>query len=597
MNTQKKEKLVVVGNGMAGGRFVEELLERNPDRYDITVIGDEHHGNYNRIKLVVKLRNDDLPDFMLQSPEWYLEHNVDLHLGEHATTIDRKAREVRTENGKTFSYDRLVIATGSRPLIPPMKGLDLEGVFALRKLEDVDRIKSFLRDKSQVIVIGGGLLGLELALMLRLMGKQVTISHLMPTLMELQLPEEAGRYLQKHLENLGIRFVMGTYITELLGSTAGVEEARFKDGSSCKTDAVFFNCGIRPNKDLAEQAGLLFNKGIAVNERMQTSDPNIYACGECIEFKGETWGLVAPVWEQARTLAAVLSGEAAVYEPARPTATRLKSDIPAISMGRFKPEPDDEIVHFTDPHAGIFKQLIVRENILQGAVLIGEDLNVDVIELHYSARIPLPERRTDLLFPGSHAGEAIVDGKFIPDEARVCECNGVSAAKVRKAIANGSDTMFKVMKTTRAGTGCGNCKNRIKALLISEVGELRTDPAENYYAPGVPMDRMELTAFIIANHLRSVSSVLAAIPASTGDAKTRMALDFLLNYIWKSQYEIENDSRCANDRYAGNIQNDGRFSVIPEMAGGITTSAHLRALADVADRYDAMIKVTGADRI
>jgi len=593
----KKEKLVVVGNGMAGGRFVEELLQRNPDHYDVTVIGDEPHGNYNRIKLVVKLRHDDLPDFMIQPPEWYHEHGVNLQLGQQVTTIDRQARQVTTDKGNTFTYDRLVIATGSRPLIPPMKGLDLNGVFALRKLEDVDRIKAFLRDKSKVIVIGGGLLGLELALMLRLMGKQVTVSHLMPTLMELQLPEEAGRYLQRHLEKLGITFVMGTYITGLLGSTAGVEEARFKDGSACKTDAVFFNCGIRPNKDLAEQAGLVFNKGIAVNECMQTSDPDIYACGECIEFKGETWGLVAPVWEQSRVLASVFSGEDAVYEPARPTATRLKSDIPAISMGRFKPEANDEIVHFTDPHAGIFKQLIVRDNILQGAILIGEDLNVDVIELHYSARIPLPERRTDLLFPGSHAGEAIVDGKFIPDEARVCECNGVSAAKVRKAIANGSDTLYKVMQTTRAGTGCGNCKNRLKALLISEVGELRSDPAERYYAPGVPMNREELTSFISANHIKSVSVLLAAIPGSRGDAKTRMALDYLLNYIWKGLYAIENDSRTANDRYAGNIQNDGRFSVIPDMAGGITTSTHLRALADVADHYDAMIKVTGADRI
>jgi len=592
-----KEKLVVVGSGMAGGKLIEELLLQDPERYAITVVGNEPHGNYNRIKLVVKLRTDDLPDFYIQTPEWYAEYGVDARLGKAVAAIDRKARTVALDDGETLAYDRLVLATGSRPFIPPMGGLDLKGIFALRKLEDVETIRGFLRDKSLVTVLGGGLLGLELALMLRLMGKQVTVSHLMPTLMELQLPEEAGRYLKRHLEALGIRFVMGTYITELLGSTAGVEEARFKDGSSIKTDAVFFNCGIRPNKDLAEQCGLVFNKGVAVNDRLQTSDPYIYACGECIEYKGETWGLVAPVWEQARTLAGVLAGEDVTYKPSQAVAARLKSDIPVISMGRFKPLPEDETVLYTDPHGGVYKQLIVRDNLLQGAILVGEDLNTDVIELHYSARIPLPARRTELLFPGAHGGEAIVDGKFIPDEARICECNGVSAAKIRKAITNGSDTLYKVMATTRAGTGCGNCKNKLKALLISEVGELRTDPAERYYAPGIPMEREELTAFILANHLRSVSQVLDTVPNAVGDSKTRMAVDFLLNYIWKGDYTIENDSRCANDRYAGNIQKDGRFSVIPDMAGGLTTSAHLRALADVADRYGAMIKVTGADRI
>jgi nitrite reductase (NADH) large subunit len=593
----EKEKLVVVGNGMAAGKLIEELLGRDPERYDITVIGDEPHGNYNRIKLVVKLKEDDLPDFYLNTPEWYADCGVTALLDRKVERIDRAEKSVTTDDGQAIAYDKLVLATGSHPFIPPMSGLDLPGVFALRKLDDVDQIRTFLKDKSNVMVVGGGLLGLELALMLRLLGKQVTVSHLMPSLMELQLPEEAGRYLQRHLEDLGIRFVIGTYITELLGSTAGVEEARFKDGSSIKTDAVFFNCGIRPDKDLAEQAGLVFNKGIAVNDRLQTSDPFIYACGECIEYKGETWGLVAPVYEQSRALAAVLCGEEALYVPSAPVPARLKSDIPVISMGRFKPQPGDEHVLYTDPHGAVYKQLILRDDLIKGAILVGEDLNADVIELHYTAKIPAPARRADLLFPGARAGEGFIDGANIPDEAQVCDCNGVSASKIRKAISQGSDTLYKVMQNTRAGTGCGNCKNKLKALLISEVGELRVDPAEKYYAAGVPMDREELTVFIRENKLRSVSQVLRAVPNAVDDSKTRMALDYLLDYIWCSDYEIENDSRCANDRYAGNIQKDGRFSVIPNMAGGQTTSRHLRAIADVADKYGALIKVTGADRI
>lgn len=591
------EKLLIIGTGMAGGKLVEEMLSRDATRYSLTVVGDEACGNYNRIKLVVRLKESRLPDFFLNTPEWYRQRGVSTVLGRRATAIQRGDKVVILDSGETLAYDRLVLATGSRSFVPPVKGLDLPGIFAMRRVEDLERVQEYLPGKTQVMVVGGGLLGLELALIMRLLGKQVTVSHLMPTLMEMQLPEEAGRYLKRHLENLGIRFIMGTYITELLGSTAGVEEAVFKDGSTCKTEAVFFNCGIRPNVDLARDAGLLFNKGIAVNERLQTSDPNIFACGECIEFKGETWGLVAPVYEQARVLAGVLCDQPDIYEPSAASHTRLKSDIPVLSMGKFKPDPGDEVTLFTDPCAGIYKQLIVRDQRLLGAVLVGEDLNADLISLHYSAGLPLPARRADLLFPGARAGDGIVDGKLIPDGARICDCNGIAAGKVRQAIRQGHDTLHKVMANTKAGTGCGNCKNKLKALLIAETGELRVDPAETHFVAGVPMDRETLSDFILLHGLRSVSAVLAAVPGAVGDSKTRMGLDFLLNYLWKSDYQVEKDSRCANDRYSGNIQKDGRFSVIPNIPGGLADSRHLRAIADVADRYGAVIKVTGADRI
>lgn len=591
------ERLVIVGNGMAGGKLVEEILARNSARYAITVIGDEPHGNYNRIKLVVKLKEENPPDLFLNPPEWYPAHGVRALLGRTAEGIDRIHRRVLLDGGGSEPYDTLVLATGSRPIIPPMNGLDLPGVFALRRLDDVSRIREFLRDKSLTTVVGGGLLGLELALMLRLLGKKVTVSHLMPTLMEMQLPEEGGRYLQRHLEGLGIEFVVGTYITDLLGSTAGVEEARFKDGRAIETEAVFFNCGIRPNTDLARNSGLVFNCGIAVNERLQTSDPAIYGCGECIEFRGETWGLVAPVYEQARALAAVLCGEEVEYKPSPPVPTRLKSDIPVISMGKFKPGAGDEATLFTDPGSATYKQLLFAGDTLLGGVLVGEDLNADLISLHYTARLPAPRRRADLLFPGARAGDAIVDGKLIPDEARICDCNGVAAGAIRRSIRSGNDTLHKVMLNTKAGTGCGNCKNKIKALLIAEVGELRSDPADRYFVAGIPYDRPALTDFIRGRNLRSVSQVFAAIPGSVDDSKTRMGVDFLLNYIWKSEYEVEEDARCANDRFSGNIQNDGRFSVIPNIPGGLANSRQLRAIADVADAYGATIKITGADRI
>lgn len=593
----ERPRLVVLGCGMAGAKLVEELLARDAQRFHITIVGDEAVGNYNRIKLVVKLKEPALPEFFLNPPEWFTAHGAEALLGTPAAAIDRAGRVVRLANGRTVSYDRLALATGAKPFIPPMNGLDLPGVFALRRLEHVARIREFLADKSRVCVVGGGLLGLELALMLRLIGKTVTIVHLMPTLMEMQLPADAARFLQRHLEALGIRIVTGTYITDLLGSTAGVAEVRCKDGAFFETDAVFFNCGIRPNADLARAAGLVCNKGVAVDEFLQTSDPLISACGECMEHQGRTWGLVAPCYEQAQVLAANLCGEPTPYRPSPPAPTRLKSDIPVVSMGRFLPEAADEVTLYVDPASAVSKQLIIRDGLLQGAVLVGEDLNADVISLHYSARLPAPPRRADLLFPGARAGEAIVDGKLIPDSTLICECAGVSAGKIRKAIREGCDTLYKVMGNTRAGAGCGNCKSKIKALLIAEVGELRLDPAERWFAPGIPLEREPLSALIREKNLRSVSQVLAAVPGSVADSKTRMSLDFLLNYIWKGEYTVENDARCANDRFSGNIQNDGRYSVIPDIPGGVATSAQLRALADVADRHGAMIKITGADRI
>lgn len=594
---QNKERLVIIGNGMAGGKLVEEIITRDKHRYSITIIGDEPYGNYNRIKLVVKLKEPLLPDFYLNTPQWYAENGVETILGDGVCAINRTEKCVTLQSGRNVFYDKMVLAVGSNPFVPPMNGLDLPGVFTLRKLDDVDMTTSFLQGKSHVTVVGGGILGLELALMLRLLGKSVVVSHLMPTLMEMQLPEDAGKYLRGHLEDLGIRFVMGTYIPDLLGTTAGVETARFKDGTTVKTEAVFFSCGIRPNITLAKQCNLQYNKGIIVNDQLATSDTSIFACGECIEFHNETWGLVAPVYDQARALAAILTGEKTSYVPSPPATTRLKSDIPVISMGKFKSEAGDEVALYVDPHSRIYKQLIIKDSLILGAVLVGEDLNADLISLHYSAKIPVPARRADLLFPGARAGEGIVDGKLIPDDAKICDCNGVSAAKIRQSISNGNDTLYKVMNNTKAGTGCGNCKGKIKALLISEVGELRVDPAEKYYVAGIPMEREALTEFIISNGLRSCSKVFASIPGSVDDSKTRMGLDYLLNYIWKGDYTIENDSRCANDRYSGNIQKDGRFSVIPNIAGGVAKSQHLRAIADVADKYKAMIKITGADRI
>jgi nitrite reductase (NADH) large subunit len=588
--------LIVVGSGMAGGKLIEEVLARNAG-WSITVVGDEPVGNYNRIKLLYKLLRDEVEEFFLNDEAWYQAQGVNAVLGVRAERIDAAAKTVHLADGRALAYDACVVATGSLPFVPSVPGIELPGVGVLRNVADVGTVLERLEGKTEVMVVGGGLLGLELALILKAMGKRVTVSHLMQTLMETQLTPEAGRTLQRTLEGKGFTFLTGTYITELLGSSAGVEEAVFKDGRRVKTEVVLYSTGIKPDTRLAKASGLAVNKGVVVDAQLRTSDPSVFAVGECLEFDGRTWGLVAPAYEQARIAAAVLCGEDVGYAPGNLPPTRLKSDIPVIAMGLLEPAEGDQVVGFSDPRGLVFKQLIVRDEKLVGAALIGEDLNADAVGLHFTAGIPLPKRSADLLFPGAKAGEEVMDARQWPDSLRVCDCVGVDAGMLRASIAAGNDTLNKLMAATKAGTGCGQCKSKIKAVLIGQLGQLKDDPADRYFVPGIPLDRTSLEAFLVGRDLKSVSAVLKAAEGSRDDPKTRLGLDYLLGYVWKGAYEVEKDGQSANDRFGGNIQKDGRFSVIPHMPGGLTTPKELKALAEVAEEYGAQLKVTGADRI
>lgn len=593
------KKLLIIGGGMSSARFCEELIHSGNNKFEITVISKENYVNYDRTKLIYLLKDETPQDFFLNSIEWYEKNKINLIMGKEVKELKREEKKVFLSDGSELVYDILVIATGAHPFIPPVKGLDLPNIFALRTIEDIDRLKKLLKGKSNVMVVGGGLLGIELALILKSLGKNIIISHLTPTIMEMQLNEKAGIFLQRKLEQKGLKFITSNYIVEFLGSTAGVEEAVFKDGQKVKVDLVLFSCGIKPNIDLAKESGLNYNKGIVVDEHLQTNDPSIFAIGEAIEFKGKTFGLVSQVYEQAVFLSKyLLTGDNSLkYSPSPLVPTRLKSEIPVISMGRFTKEADDEIVEYIDERNFIYKLLIIKDNKLEGANFVGDDLNIDNVSIYYSTKLPLPENRADILFPGSKASEMIMDSEKWPDGLQICDCNGVSAGKIRESIKNGNDTLYKVMNSTRAGTGCGNCKNKIKALLVSVVGELREDPAEKYFVPGIPFSREELTEYIIKNNLKSVTEVLSSIKEAKDDAKTKMGLDLLLNYIWKGDYKIEFDARHPNDRYYGNIQKDGSYSVIPAVFGGVIQPDELKRIADVAKKYNTTVKITGADRI
>ncbi|MFZ2657454.1 MAG: nitrite reductase large subunit NirB [Victivallales bacterium] len=594
----KKQKLVVVGCGMASGKFIEEIISHDREKFDITVIGNEEHGNYNRIKLVNMLYSDSVDDVFIQTPEYFKDNNVNALLGVEVTAIDHLKKMILLADQTLIPYDKLVIATGSNPFMPGVDGIDLPGVMVIRTMNDVEKAKSYLKDRTEVLVVGGGLLGLELALGLKKMGKHIMVAHLVDSLMEFQLCKDAASYLQKKMEEKGLQFFMENPVARLTGDETGVRKAVLKNGIEISVEAVFFNCGIKPNIKLAADAGLRVNRGIMVDDTLKTSDNDIYAIGECCEHRGRIYGLVAPVWDQARFLASILLGDNVFYAGSEIPPTRLKSDFPVITMGRFNEHIGDETAIFEDKNSLVYKKLIIRDNKIIGANLVGEDLNADGISLSYTAKLPIPSRRADILFPGATTSETIMDASSWPDDAPICDCNGVNAGKIRKSIKHGADTVSKVMGATRAGTGCGNCKNKLKALLISETGELKDDPSERYYVPGIPLAREELNEYILQNSYRSVSSILRSFgDKAVNDPKTRMGLDYLLNYIWKGDYEIEYDSKPANDRYHGNIQKDGTFSVIPRVHGGVADPDSLAKIANVAKEYNLTVKITGADRI
>jgi nitrite reductase (NADH) large subunit len=605
-----KRRLVVIGNGMAGARTVEEILERGGgEQFEITMFGDEPYGNYNRIMLSHVLSGEeDESGIFLNSLAWYEENGVRLHAGCRVDRIDRFGRLVFADDGTRTPYDVLVIATGSRSHLPPMTGLRREdgtlmpGVFGFRTIDDTRQMVAQAQLHERAVVIGGGLLGLEAARGLQSHGVQVELLHAAGHLMNQQLDAEGGAILRREVENLGIVVHTGARSTGVLGAerVTGVE---LKDGRSIPCDLVVVAAGIRPNAELAESAGLSVERAIVVDDQMRTpDDESVYAVGECAQHRGQVYGLVGPVWEQARVLADVLTGAdpRAEYHGSR-SVTKLKvAGVDVASLGISAPErEDDEFVVFSEPSRGVYKSVVIRDDRLVGATLLGDVGKVAFLTQAFDRGLPLPPERVGLMFdlggPPAEVGVAELD-----DGAQVCNCNGVSKGTIVKTVQDGEVTVPGVMNRTRAGKGCGSCKSLVAQIVEWAAGdEIRLDPAESYYVPGVPLAKPELMQAIREQHLTSVSAVFAALaPGGAEDAKSKMGLTSLLRMMWPDEFTDERDGRFINDRVHANIQRDGTFSVVPQMKGGVTSVAQLRRIADVAEKYDIpMIKLTGGQRI
>jgi nitrite reductase (NADH) large subunit len=605
-----KRRLVVVGNGMAGARAVEEVLARGgAETFDITMFGDEPYGNYNRILLSNILCGiQDASEIFINPLAWYEENGITLHAGSPVTAIDRASRMVETASGLRVGYDVLLISTGSRAFIPPMKGLNgangkmKPGVFGFRTIDDCDGIIATAKSSARAAVIGGGLLGLEAARGLMNHGCEVHLIHLGGHLMPAQLDLTAGKMLRKTMESMGVKIHLERNTAEILGEDR-VTGLRFKDGETLDCDMVVVAAGIRPNSEIGRSAGLTVERAIVVDNHMRSvDDANVYVVGECAQHRGQVYGLVAPLWDQAKVFADHVTGadSDAAYHGSK-LATKLKvMGVELASMGLTEPEHDsDEVVQFSEARHGTYKKLIVRDGRLVGGILMGDISKAAYLMQAFDRDTPLPEERLSLLFDlGTPPQKVTLDE--MPAEAQVCNCNGVTKAAIGACVASGKRTAKAVMGATRAGMGCGSCKG-----LVGDVvawfcgGAAEEDPSVHYYVPCIPMAKPELVAAIRAQGLKSVSSVFAALAVDgRADAASKPALASLLITLWDDAYEDERDARFINDRVHGNIQKDGTFSVVPEMPGGITTPAELMRIAEVAVKHNVpLVKLTGGQRI
>jgi nitrite reductase (NADH) large subunit len=604
-----KQRLVMIGNGMAGARTIEEILSRGgAELFEFVVFGDEPYGNYNRILLSnVVSGAQDPSEIFLNSLPWYHDNAIRLHAGVRATQIDRVGKRVLGDNGVVEPYDKLILATGSRPFIPPIKrvwGVDKQlrpGVFGFRTLDDCHAIMAAAAESKRAAVIGGGLLGLEAARGLLTHDCEVHVIHLAQSLMNQQLDATAGGILRATMEGMGITIHLGKITAEIVGEPR-ITGLVFNDDSTLDCDMLVISAGIQPNTELASQCGLAVERAVVVDNHMRSPDDlDVYVVGECAQHRGVTYGLVAPLWEQAKVLADHITARntSAVYTGSK-LATKLKvMGVELAAMGIPDPEsPTDEVVVFSEPKRGRYKKLVIRNGRLVGAIMLGDLDKVAYLTQAFDKNTPLPEERLSLLFDlGTPAKKITLDE--MPAEAQVCNCNGVSKGAIGACVAAGRRTPKLVAEATRAGMGCGSCKSLVADLVTWFCGgESPEDPTVHYYVPSIPMTRKQLTEAIRARGLTSVSQVFAALADGKEDGASKPALASLLAVVWSGTQLEERDARFINDRVHANIQKDARFSVVPEMPGGICSSDQLRRIADVADKYHVpLIKLTGGQRI
>ncbi|MGF0030563.1 nitrite reductase large subunit NirB [Staphylococcus pasteuri] len=596
-----KKKLVMIGNGMAGLRTIEEILERDDERFDITIIGKEPYPNYNRIMLSNILQNKmSVEETIMNSYDWYDEHNIQLINNDPAIKIDRNNQKVMTESGIEVDYDQCIFATGSKAFVLPIQDSDFPSVIGWRTIDDTKRMMEIAKSKKHAIVIGGGLLGLECARGLLDQGMEVTVIHLAEWLMEMQLDAKAGQMLKADLEKQGMNFELQANTKEILGEE-DVEAVRLADGRVLEADLVVMAVGIRPYTELAKQSDLEVNRGIVVNDMMQTSDPNIYAVGECAEHQGKVYGLVAPLYEQGKVLADYLTDNDTEGYKGSTTFTSLKvSGCDLYSAGQIVESPEIKGIEIFNSVDNNYKKVFLKDGEVVGAVLYG---NTDDGSRFYNM-MKKHESIEDytlvslLTKGGEEASNSIED---MADDETICGCNGVDKGTIVKAIKeNGLTSVDEVTKATKAGNSCGKCKGQIGEILQYALGDDFVAAKPSGICACTDLTRDQIVTQIRAKGLKTSKEVRHVLDFKdkNGCPKCRPAINYYLNMVYPYEHKDEKESRFANERYHANIQNDGTFSVIPQMRGGVTDADQLIRLGEVAKKYDVpLVKVTGSQRV
>ncbi|MBO6755039.1 MAG: NAD(P)/FAD-dependent oxidoreductase [Roseibium sp.] len=602
-----KPKLVIVGNGMAPGRMLEFLFDNSPDTFDVTIFNAEPRVNYNRLMLSPVLSGEKCyDDIITHGNDWYAQHNVTLHKGAKVSMIDRAAKTVTSENGLTAAYDKLVVATGSNPFIIPLPGKELDGVLTYRDLEDVEKMLDAAQRGGRAVVIGGGLLGLEAAAGLKMQGMDVTLLHLMPTLMERQLDPAAGHLLAEEFKRRGIDVLLKANSHEILDDGTGrVGAVRLDDGTKITANIVVMAVGIRPATTLAQATGLEVNRGIVVGDDMRTSDPDIFALGECVEHRGTCYGLVAPLYDMAEVLADNLAGGHSAYTGSI-TATKLKvTGVDLYSAGDFAEGDDREEIVLRDAAAGVYKRLVLKEDRIVGAVLYGETADGPWFFDLLKKRADVSEMRDTLIFGQAYQGGAPLDPTAavaaLPDDAEICGCNGVCKGKITKTITEkGLTSLDGVRAHTKASASCGTCTGLVEQLMQLTLGDAYNPAAVQPMCGCTQLGHDDVRRLIKSKGLKTIPDVMQQLEwsSSGGCAKCRPALNYYLVSDWPDEYADDYQSRFINERAHANIQKDGTYSVVPRMWGGMTSSTELRAIADVVDKFEIpAVKVTGGQRI
>ncbi|MDY6799052.1 MAG: nitrite reductase large subunit NirB [Pseudomonadota bacterium] len=599
-----KKQLIVIGNGMVGHHFLEQFIATNAAAdTDITVFGEERQLAYDRVHLSEYFSGSSHADLAMGTADWYAENQIDLHLNEAVATIDRKARTVTTQRG-TYHYDDLVLATGSYPFVPPIEGNDNEHCFVYRTLDDLDAIRADAASARTGVVVGGGLLGLEAANALKSLGLEAHVVEFAPRLMPVQLDSDGGALLKYKIEELGVQVHTEKATSNIVDGEARRLRMNFSDDSHLETDLIVFSAGIRPQDTLARSCDLEIGErgGIVINDHCTTSDPHIHAIGECALWSERIFGLVAPGYTMARTLAAVLNGDKEAAFTGADMSTKLKLlgvDVGSIGDAHAQ-TPGARNIRFNDEQAGHYRRIVISKDgkKLLGAILVGDNRHYDTLLQYALNGIELPEQPETLILPESQGGAPTLGPDALPEIASICSCHNVSKGDICGAIDAGCEDLGSVKAETRASTGCGGCAPLLKNVVDSELEkrgvEVSRDICEHF-----PYSRQDLFNIVKVNGIRTFQTLIRDHGKGHGCDICKPAVASILATCW-NEHILATDHvplQDTNDTFMANMQRNGTYSIVPRVPGGEITPDKLIVLGEVAKEYNLYTKITGGQRV